>query len=106
MARKKEDLSRIHGWEKRPKSILRLDEKQYTVIVERATGRFVGFFVKKDGEIYQTWAEKMAPAEEQLNAAGYVKVAPNACGLLQRQVGLWSDRMFYDQTFLISNKNP
>lgn len=82
MARKKENLSRIHGWEKRPNTALRLEDKQYTPIVERSTGRFVGFFVKRDGELYQTWAEKMAPAEEQLKAAGYLKVAPNACGLL------------------------
>ena len=82
MARKKVDLSRIHGWEKRPNTMLRLEDKQYTVIVERSTGRFAGFFINKDGEIYQVWAEKMAPAEEQLKAAGYLKVAPNACGLL------------------------
>ena len=82
MARKKEDLSRIHGWEKKPNTRLRLEDKQFTVIVERSTGRFSGFFIMKDGEIYQTWAESMTPAEEQLKAAGYVKVAPNVAGLL------------------------
>ena len=82
MAKKKEDLSKIHGWEKKPDTKLRLNEKEFTEIVERATGRFAGFFVKKDAVIYQCWAESMVPAEEQLKAAGYLKVAPNACGLL------------------------